>query len=196
MDIYTNKKHPEVTAKIVKQPNESTVILEYLTGDEIGKTVTVTTGTLKRWWSKSTEKSANEILGVDADELNEPYPEPKEKKYIPKPQAVVEYEEKKKSRFNNDLPKYEDLEGLLDDIYFKKYDKDSHFMFKDKSTLWRKSSCIDLYVTEELWTKFTEAGFTSKPNKDKDRPFAIKVVTNDEWNLCLSVLNGMYRNEE
>ena len=196
MDIYTNKKHPEVTAKIVKQPNESTVILEYLTGDEVGKTVTVTTGTLKRWWSKSTEKSANEILGVDADELNEPYPEPKEKKYIPKPQAVVEYEEKKKSRFNNDLPKYEDLEGLLDDIYFKKYDKDSHFMFKDKSTLWRKSSCIDLYVTEELWTKFTEAGFTSKPNKDKDRPFAIKVVTNDEWNLCLSVLNGMYRNEE
>ena len=196
MDIYTNKKHPEVTAKIVKQPNESTVILEYLTGDEIGKTVTVTTGTLKRWWSKSTEKSANEILGVDADELNEPYPEPKEKKYIPKPQAVVEYEEKKKSRFNNDLPKYEDLEGLLDDIYFKKYDKDSHFMFKDKSTLWRKSSCIDLYVTEELWTKFTEAGFTSKPNKDKDRPFAIKVATNEEWNLCLSVLNGMYRNEE
>jgi hypothetical protein len=196
MDIYTNKKHPEVTAKIVKQPNESTVILEYLTGDEVGKTVTVTTGTLKRWWGKSTEKSANEILGVDADELNEPYPEPKEKKYIPKPQAVVEYEEKKKSRFNNDLPKYEDLEGLLDDIYFKKYDKDSHFMFKDKSTLWRKSSCIDLYVTEELWTKFTEAGFTSKPNKDKDRPFAIKVVTNDEWNLCLSVLNGMYRNEE
>jgi hypothetical protein len=180
----------------VKQPNESTVILEYLTGDEVGKTVTVTTGTLKRWWGKSTEKSANEILGVDADELNEPYPEPKEKKYIPKPQAVVEYEEKKKSRFNNDLPKYEDLEGLLDDIYFKKYDKDSHFMFKDKSTLWRKSSCIDLYVTEELWTKFTEAGFTSKPNKDKDRPFAIKVVTNDEWNLCLSVLNGMYRNEE
>ena len=195
MDIYTNKKHPEVTAKIVKQPNESTVILEYLTGDEVGKTVTVTTGTLKRWWSKSTEKSSNEILGVDNEQLNQPYPEPKEKKYIPKPQSVIEYEEKKKNRFNNELPKYEDLEGLLDDIYTKKYDKDSHFMFEDKSTLWRKSCCIDLYVTEELWTKFTEAGFTSKENKDKDRPFAIKVKTNDEWNTCLSVLNGMYRKE-
>ena len=186
MDIYTSKKHPNVTAKIVKEPNTATVILEYLTGDEVGKTVTVSTSTLKRWWSK--EKSANEILGVDNDELNQPYPEPKEKKYIPKPQSVIEYEEKKRNKFNKDLPKYEELIDILDSIYYKRYDKDSHFLFRDNSSVWRKSSCIDSYVTEELWIKLTEAGFTSKPNKDSKRPYAIHITTSEEWDKFLSVL--------
>ena len=193
MDIYKSKKHPEVTAKIVKEPNEGTVILEYLTGDEVGKTVTVTTGTLKRWWSKTTaEKTVNEILNVKPEDLTKPYAPKVTPHYIPKPASVVEYEEKQKKKFNGELPKYEDLIDTLDDCYFKRYDKDGHFMFKDKSTLWRKSTCIDLYVTEELWTKLTEAGFTSKENKDKDRPFAIKVKTADEWDKCLSVIKEMY----
>ena len=53
-EIYRSKKpdKTDLTAELVKRPNEGTVILKYLTGDEKGKSVTISTSTLKRYWRK------------------------------------------------------------------------------------------------------------------------------------------------
>ena len=101
------------------------------------------------------------------------------------------YEEKKRNKFNRDLPKYEELIDILDSIYYKRYDKDSHFMFRDNSTIWRKSSCIDAYVTEPLWNKLTlEAGLQSKPNKDSKRPYAFHITTGGDWDKFIPILTS------
>ena len=40
---------------------------------------------------------------IDYEKVNPEYPEPKEKKYITKPQSVIEYEAKKEQRYNSEL---------------------------------------------------------------------------------------------
>lgn len=49
--LYSNKNRPEDTAIIVEENDKfKTVLLEYRTGENAGKTINITTATLKRWW--------------------------------------------------------------------------------------------------------------------------------------------------
>lgn len=193
--IYQSKKNPDVTAKIVKKPNEMTVILEYLTGDETGKNVTITTSTLQRYWRKtdaeepteeSTEKSAAEILNVDMDEVNKPYAPEVTPHYIPKPESVKEYEAKKK-RKQVDVP---DFDTIVDDLGSVSVKVNTGYVkLKDKfTTVWRKPGGVFVYTVEELWKALTDAGLTSKPNKDKQRPYGFEITNMDDYNTLKEVI--------
>ena len=51
MKIYVSRRDENVTAKLDEAyTNKQTVMLEYLTGDKVGKTTSITHSTLKRWW--------------------------------------------------------------------------------------------------------------------------------------------------
>ena len=51
MKIYVSRRDENVTAKLDEAyTNKQTVMLEYLTGDKVGKTTSITHCTLKRWW--------------------------------------------------------------------------------------------------------------------------------------------------
>lgn len=188
--IYTSKKHPEVTAEVVKQPNDTTVILRYLTGNEVGKSITITTGTFKRYWKKTDvveeSKSALDVLGVDAEKLNEPYKPEVTPHYIPKPESVKEYEEKKK-RVKVDVPEFE---TIVDQIGFICSKVNTGFVrLRDsKTTIWRKAGGVYVYADNDVWEALTKSGFTSKPNKDKDRPYAFEIKDMDSYNTLVDSL--------
>ena len=86
-----------------------------------------------------------------------------------------------------------DFDAIVDTFgeNLKKVNENSKYvMFDNKTTLWRKSKCIDVYACEETWIKLTEAGLQSTANRDKDRPYAFKIVTDEEYKKLVEVLNG------
>lgn len=190
MIIYKSKKNPELSAKLVSTEEKyGTVILEYTSGSDVGKTISITTSTLKRWWKRIEDpESPLESLNIDIDKVNEPYPEPKVQKYIPKPKSVIEYEEKKNKSYNLNLPGFESIVEDLGEHCVKVNNNSSYVKFADKSTLWRKSGRIDVYASQDLWELLTEAGLESRANKDKDRPFAFKIDTQDKYDIVSSVI--------
>ena len=195
---YQNRKDPSKIAEVVKEePKYNTLILKILQGDGEGKQISITTSTLKRYWKRIEEtESAEETslaqeMNIDMAKVNEPYPEPKEKKYIPKPQSVVEYEAKQAKRYNSLVPEFSDIADTFSEILKKVNENSKYVMFKDGSTLWRKSGWLDMYVTEAVWTKLTELGFESKPNKDKDRPYAFRITSAEEYEKIVEALKCM-----
>ena len=72
--LYSNKNSPETTAFIVDESDKyGTVLLEYRTCKNAGKTINITTSTLKRWW-----KSAGEIEIDDGEQTEHEEEEVKE----------------------------------------------------------------------------------------------------------------------
>lgn len=212
---YQSKKHPEVIASLdFKDEKFKTVMLIYLTGPDAGKSVSITESTFKRWWKKYEEAeqinsdvtvtkeedavapsptSPLDSLGIDYDKVNEPYPEPKCQKYIKKPESVVAYENKKRNRHNAELPEFEDMtETLMPAI--SKINKD-YVRLKDDSTVWRKTSIINIYAAEDTWEKLTYAGLKSRANVagksqivDKKLPYAFDIRTKEEFDKVVKAL--------
>lgn len=78
--LYSNKRTPEVMAKVVQEDEKyGTVLLEYTTGDNVGKTVNITKATLKRWWT-----TAGEIEEPEAAEQPKAAEEKKEPEFVTK----------------------------------------------------------------------------------------------------------------
>ena len=195
---YQSKKDPSKIAEVVKEePKYNTLILKIVEGEDAGKDISITSSTLKRWWKRiedteSTEEtSLAQEMNVDMAKVNEPYPEPKEQKYIPKPKSVVEYEEKQAKKYNSALPDFADIADSLGEVLKKVNENSKYVMFKDGSTLWRKNGWIDMYVTETVWAKLTELGFESKPNKDKDRPYAIRITDTADYEKIAEAVKCM-----
>lgn len=194
---YKDKRNETIIAR-VESENEKygTYTLVYETGPNEGKAFDITGATLKRWWAKvddaSDEKTEAEILNLDVNTINEPYPEPKKKKYIPKPDSVIEYEKKKRGRkYNDDLPSFEKIVELLGSKCSKINENSSYVKFDDKkSTLWRKSTCISVYAATDFAEKLANAGFQSSPNKDKERPFAFKIETGSDFDKFVEKVKG------
>lgn len=190
---YKDKRNETIIAR-VESENEKygTYTLVYETGPNEGKAFDITGATLRRWWSKvdETEKTEAEILNLDVNVINEPYPEPKKKKYIPKPDSVVEYEKKKRGRkFNDNLPTFEEVVELLGSYCSKVNENSSYIKFNDKkSTLWRKSTCISVYAATDFAEKLVNVGFASSVNKDKERPFAFKIETREDFDKLVAVI--------
>ena len=177
---YQSKKDATIYAKLASKDEKfGTVILVYETGESVGKSISVTTSTLKRWWKKL-DDSPVPAVNIDVDKLTEPFPEPKEKKYVPKPQSVIDYENSKK-RIKCDLPEFEDLADVFGSICKKINESSKYVKLNDETTMWRKASFLAVYASETTWTRLTEAGFTSKANKDKIRPFAFTIKTMEEY---------------
>lgn len=190
---FKSKKDTTITARLeAEEPKYGTVILRYLTGPETNKTFSISKSTLKRWWAKiEEENTSSSVLSIDTDKVNEPYNPKVTPRYIPKPKSVIEYEAKKGKKYNNELPEFESISEEIAE-YCKKINTNSKYvMLNDKSTIWRKCGGIDVYASETLWTILTESGLQSKPNKDKDRPFAFKVTNLDEYNKLLEAVKGV-----
>ena len=192
---YQSKKDPEIIAAFdAANDKYNTTRLIYLTGENSGKSFDVSNSTLKRWWKKVEDEVTEETtnpLNIDMEQVNEPYNPKVTPHYIPKPQSVIEYEEKKKKKFNSDLPKFEEITENFGEFLSKINETSQYIKFKDGTTLWRKSGWIDIYATENVFTKLAEAGLTSSPNKDKVRPFAFRISSSDEYEKAKGVLaNG------
>lgn len=84
---YQNRKDTLKIAEVVKEePKYNTLILKILEGEGAGKEISITNSTLKRYWKRieetesTEEESLAQEMNVDMAKVNEPYPEPKEKK--------------------------------------------------------------------------------------------------------------------
>lgn len=180
---YQSKKDPEVYASFdLENEKYSTVTMIYLSGENKGKSFSITTSTLKRWWKPvdEEEKSTLEILNVDVEQLSKPYKPDVTPRYIPKPQSVIDYENKK-SRKNFDIPDFEKIVEVFGSILTKVNENSCYIKFADKTTLWRKASTIHIYANEDSAVKLSTAGLLSTANKDKDRPFKFEIKTDEEF---------------
>lgn len=177
---YRSKKDPEVTAAFDFQDEKTKVNhMIYLTGEKAGYAFEISSSTLKRWWTK-VDATQEEI---NSDIINAPYHPNVTPHYIPVPDSVKEYEAMKtKKRRNNDLP---DFESMVEEfaVATQRINESSKYIaLKDsQTTIWRKSTCIDIYADEMMWERFVVEGLESKPNKDAKRPFAIKVKTEKDY---------------
>ena len=204
---YQSKKNPEIIASLdFKEEKFKTVRLIYLTGTDAGKSVSITESTFKRWWKKYEEpaepnsdgsitkseevvapakNSPLDCLNIDYNKVNEPYPEPNEQKYVKKPQSVIDYENHGK-RYNTELPDFDNMVKLLNPV-IKKINK-GYIKLEDGTTIWRKSTIINIYAADKTWELLTFSGLKSRVNKDKDRPYAFDIKTLDEFNKVLDAL--------
>lgn len=178
--VYQNKKDETVQAKVLSTDDKcNTVTLEYTTGPKKGKNFVVVASTLKRWWKLI--PSDDNPLGIDPEEVNKPYKPDVKPHYIPKPDSVKEYEEKKNKRFNSSLPSFESLVDDFGSMCSKINETSKYIKFSNGSTLWRKNSWIDLYCVEEYFIILSQAGLASSPNKDKERPFHFRIENEDQY---------------
>lgn len=69
MKIYVSRKNPEVTAKLDEAySTETTVILDYLTGDKKDSNTCITKATLKRWWKETEVEETLESVEPPCEE--------------------------------------------------------------------------------------------------------------------------------
>lgn len=184
---YQSKKHPEITAVYdFQNPKTKTITMIYLTGEKAGYSFDISPSTLKRWWKK-VEISEQEL---NEERINTPYHPDVTPHYIPKPQSVIDYEEKKlNARKNLELPDFETIVDDLGSILRKANETSKYVMLSNSdTTIWRKSKVIDIYADEETWLKLVDQGLQSSSNKDSKRPYAIKIKTAEEYKKVLDAL--------
>lgn len=198
-EIYRSKKpdKTDLTAELVKRPNESTVILKYLTGDEKGKSVTISTSTLKRYWRKEqAEKTVEEILDIDMEKVNEPYKPNVTPHYIEKPQSVKEYEESKRRtpKCEYDLPgNYNDYADLLASKSIKLKSVNSGYIsLSDSSKLKLLSNGIGVLASTALGEELAKSGMTSRPCIEKGTPFRFDIKSEEQFDTLNDALAKLY----
>lgn len=191
--IYQSKKDPNVKVKILnKEEKYGTVLMEYISGEKKGTTTSITLATLHRWWTVVTDIMTR--LNIDEEQVNTPYRPNVTPHYIEPPKAILEKEKAKKkvepkvSKYNENLPCFAEVCRTFESITESVSDKSHYIRLKDDTTIWRKLSCIDIYTVENLWIRLTEEGLTSKPNKDKNRPFAFHLLAKEEWEKVKGVI--------
>ena len=188
---YKSKKDNSIIAAFDFEDEKChTTRLIYLTGEKAGNSFVVSNSTLKRWWTEV----ADDDEEVKAEIINTPYNPPVTPHYIPKPKSVIKYEEnKRKAISNNDLPEYDELVAELEQ-YLQKVNESSKYVVirNSQTTVWRKLRWIDIYADELMWTKLVEQGLKSKPNKDKFRPYNIRINTSDEYEKFKNAIEGYF----
>lgn len=203
-EIYRSKKpdKTDLTAELVKRPNEGTVILKYLTGDEKGKSVTISTSTLKRYWRKeqaedtTTEKSAEEILGIDMEEVNKPYKPDVTPHYIEKPESVKEYEESKRRVPKCEFALPENYDAYADLLASKsiklKGVNSGYISLSDSSKLKLLSNGIGVLASNELGEELAKSGMTSRPCIEKGTPFRFDIKSEEQFDTLHDALAKLY----
>ena len=186
---YRNKKDLSIIAEFDSENEKTkTTTLVYVTGDKPGYSFTITNSTLRRYWEPIEEEKPR-FTDEELKQINEPYKPDVTPHYIPKPQSVIEYEEKRKMFTHNaDLPEFDEIVELFGPKLVRVNERSSYVSFSDKTTLHRKSKSVRLYTVEKVWEALTLKGLHSEPNKDKDRPFAFIINTREEFDVMREVL--------
>lgn len=188
---YKSKKDNSIIAAFDFEDEKChTTRLIYLTGEKAGSSFVISNSTLKRWWTKVEADD----LEAEAEIINTPYNPPVTPHYIPKPDSVIEYEaNKRKAISNNELPEFDDLVTELEQ-YLSKINETSKYVVvrNSQTTVWRKLKWIDVYADELIWGKLVEQGLKSKPNKDKYRPYNVRIETADDYGKFKNAIEGLF----
>jgi len=195
--VYQSKKNPEVTASLdFENEKFRTVTLIYLTGKDKGKSFTITTSTLKRWWKVSNEELKPSVLNnLDYEKINEPYPEPKEQRYIPVPKSVLEYEaaRSRKKSCNFDKPNdYEEFGDLLGEhnVKIKKVNS-GYISLIDNSKLKLLTDCIGVLASDNLGEQLSKRGLKCKACIEKGTPFRFDIKSQEDFDILIEVLSNV-----
>ena len=197
--VYQSKKDEEIKAQLdFENEKFKTVNMIYLTGPNKGKAFTITQSTLKRWWRKfeDNESIRKTILdSIDYEQVNTPYPEPKEQRYIPVPQSVIEYEESRSRRKKCDFEKPKDYEEFGDllgskNVVIKKVNS-GYISLPDNSKLKLLSEGIGVLASEELGEKLVNRGLTCKACIEKGTPFRFDIKTQENFDILIEVLSDV-----
>lgn len=188
---YRSKKDPDVIAAFDFENEKChTTTLIYLTGPKPGYSFTITNSTLSKYWELVEDvPKPLDFTKEEMEQINQPYKPDVTPHYIPKPQSVIEYEEKKhKSRRNNELPTFEEIIDIFGVVLKKINEKSNYVLFKDGSAMHRQATAIKFNTVENIWTQLAEKGLESKANPDKDRPFAFVIKTKEEFDTVAEVI--------
>lgn len=197
---YKSKKDPTVTAVLdFKNPKFKTTQLIYVTGPNKGKSFSISDSTLKMWWEEVVEEDKPGVLSnLDYDKINTPYPEPKEKKYIPKPQSVIDYENnkiRKQQRYVCSFEKpanYDEFADLLvkHGVKMKGVNKE-YISLPDNSKIKNRASGIALLASQNIGEMFIKEGYECKACPEKGTPFRFDFNTQEDFNKMLEVLSNV-----
>lgn len=103
MTVYVSRKDKTVKVKLIKYEEKfKTYLVEYLTGERKGKTISFSSSTMKRWW-KEIEDEATEDAAEDAHIVLNTTKETTDKK------SVVSKKEAEKKEVKNLLDTVESL---------------------------------------------------------------------------------------
>lgn len=199
---YKSKRLDNVYAVLVSEdlPN-NTVTLAYVNGNDAGTNITISLNTLKRWWHKmdseeeldttkkevDTETMVTNVLNIDMEKVNEPYPEPKFQKKVKKPKSVIDYEQRK-CRSNPDLPSFEDLIEMFKPILSRVNEPSLYITLNNKCMVCKKSKSVDVVATVEVMPSLAEAGLLCKPYAYKAAPYLFKLLTPEMLEKAKEVL--------
>lgn len=191
---YQSKKDPNVFAAFDYEDETRKVTrLIYLTGDKAGYSFEITNSTLKMWWNKIETTPEQDA----ADIINTPYHPDVTPHYIPKPESVIEYENKKsggnKRRCTFELPSdYEQFADMLVDagVELKRVNK-GYISLPDSSKLKILKVGIGVLATDELGEKFIMKGIKAKPCIEKGTPFRFDIVSENDYETMWEILKSL-----
>lgn len=201
---YKNKKDSTVTAVLdFEDEKYKTVTLIYLTGKDKGKSFSINRSTLKMWWEEinssdvKIDKPKSVLDKLDYEQINTPYPKPKEQKYIPVPQSVIEYENRNKvSRAKNtdfNAPSdYEEFADLLakHNIRIKRVNT-GYISLWDNSKLKLQNGRIALLASTDIGSELSSKGFKCEKCIEKGTPFRYNICTNEDFETMLGVISDV-----
>jgi len=189
---YRSKTDLSLVAQVYEvDEKRKTTSLEYLTGEEKGKTICITNPTLKRWWTPIDDEA------LESDDSGLKFVPKKKPKYVPKPPAVVEYEERRAAKINNnELPSFHEVANIFAEALARAQARSKYVMFHDGTTLWRKTHCIDVYANTDTAEKLVKSGLKAKPNKDRFRPFHIRLENKVDYEKAEAALLTIKKEEE
>ena len=198
--VYQSKKNPEITAALdFENEKFRTVTLIYLTGKDKGKSFTITTSTLKRWWKVSKEElkpvTPKVLDTLDYDKINEPYPEPTEQKYIPVPDSVLEYEASRSRHKTCDFEKpknYEEFGDLLGthNVQIKKVNS-GYISLPDNSKLKLLTDAIGVLASDNLGEQLSKRGLKCRACIEKGTPFRFDIKSKEDFDILIEVLSNV-----
>ena len=195
---YQSKKDETVFADLVETEEKyGTVMLVYTSGEKNGKSFSVTTSTLKRWWKKVedekvAEKSTTSLSESDVEQINTPYKPNVTPHYIKKPDAVVEYEEKKKMarahKPNTEMPSFVEIKELFKNQTKRCNDVAHYITLADGTNLNRSPASLIVRATDEVAVKLSTLGLQTFACNEGKWKFRYKIVNGEDFEKIKTAL--------
>lgn len=195
---YQSKKDETVFADLVETEEKyGTVMLVYTSGEKNGKSFSVTTSTLKRWWKKVedekvAEKSTTSLSESDVEQINTPYKPNVTPHYIKKPDAVVEYEEKKKMarahKSNTEMPSFVEIKELFKNQTKRCNDMAHYITLADGTNLNRSPASLIVRATDEVAVKLSTLGLQTFACNESKWKFRYKIVNGEDFEKIKTAL--------